>query len=158
MHVRVGTKPASGPLPMERLNTGHIEDLLAGIGRSAGTQHRIFATLRAALNSAVKARKRTGLDWNPCQGIEDMEPENPPEAQRWTPAEAARFIAHVADDKLGLLFRVMVQSGGRPPAGCAVPPSGADPPAPPHHPPPRPPPIVALLHPEPRLPAARRAA
>src|SRR5258708_35071237 len=120
MHVRVGTKPASGPLPMERLNTGHIEDLLAGIGRSAGTQHRIFATLRAALNSAVKARKRTGLDWNPCQGIEDMEPENPPEAQRWTPAEAARFIAHVADDKLGLLFRVMVLSGGRRARVCGV--------------------------------------
>src|SRR5258708_30328181 len=126
MHVRVGTKPASGPLPMERLNTGHIEDLLAGIGRSAGTQHRIFATLRAALNSAVKARKRTGLDWNPCQGIEDMEPENPPEAQRWTPAEAARFIAHVADDKLGLLFRVMVQSGGRRAEVCGFRWSGAD--------------------------------
>src|SRR5258708_27431021 len=134
MHVRVGTKPASGPLPMERLNTGHIEDLLAGIGRSAGTQHRIFATLRAALNSAVKARKRTGLDWNPCQGLEDMEPENPPEAQRWTPAEAARFIAHVADDKLGLLFRVMVLSGAPRAQGVRGRRGGADPHATYHRP------------------------
>src|SRR5258708_30778860 len=58
--------------------------------------------------------------------MEDMEAENPPEAQRWTPAEAARFIAHVADDKLGLLFRVMVLSGGRRAEGCGFRWSGAD--------------------------------
>jgi integrase len=34
-------------------------------------------------------------------------------ARRWTPAEAARFIAYTAGDDLGLLFRIMVLSGGR---------------------------------------------
>ena len=41
------------------------------------------ATLRAALNAAVKQRQ---ISWNPCAGIE-LEPENPAEAQRWTPAD-----------------------------------------------------------------------
>ena len=39
--------------------------------------------------------------------------ENPAEAQRWTPAEAARFLAHVVDDPMGLMFRVMVLRGCR---------------------------------------------
>jgi len=49
---------------------------------------------------------------DPCTGIE-LEPENPAEAQRWTPAEAARFLHHVADDPMGLMFRVMVLRGCR---------------------------------------------
>ena len=35
--------------------------------------------LRAALNAAVKQRR---ISYNPCAGIE-LEPEEPPEAQRW---------------------------------------------------------------------------
>ena len=76
---------------------------------SAGTRHRVLATLRAALNAAVKQRQIT---WNPCTGIE-VEPENPAEAQRWTRAEAARFLGYVADDPMGLMFRVMVLRGCR---------------------------------------------
>jgi hypothetical protein len=138
MHCRVWLRPQLGHIPLERLNTGHIEGLFATIGRfnaeverqraggralitiegdvrtrpgicGPSTQRRIFATLRAALNAAVKQRQIT---WNPCAGIE-LEPENPAEAQRWTPAEAARFLAFTADDPLGLLYRVMVLRGCR---------------------------------------------
>jgi hypothetical protein len=49
----------------------------------------VLAILRAALNAAVKQRQ---LMFNPCSGIE-LEPQNTAEAQRWTPAEAKRFIA-----------------------------------------------------------------
>ena len=35
--------------------------------------------LRVALNAAVKQRR---ISYNPCAGIE-LEPEEPPEAQRW---------------------------------------------------------------------------
>jgi integrase len=73
------------------------------------TQRRIFATLRAALNAAVKQRKIT---WNPCAGIE-LAPENASEPRRWTPQQARTFITHVAGDPLGLMYRVMVLKGVR---------------------------------------------
>ena len=108
-HIRVHIAPLIGDLPLERVNTGHVEAVLAAVPGSAGTRHRVLATLRAALNAAVKARQIT---WNPCTGIE-LEPENPAEAERWTPAQAARFLAYVADDPLGLAYRVMVLRGCR---------------------------------------------
>jgi integrase len=108
-HIRVHINPVIGDLPLERLNVGHVEAVLAAVPGVAGTRHRVLATLRAALNAAVKQRQIT---WNPCTGIE-VEPENPAEAQRWTPAEAARFLGYVADDPMGLMFRVMVLRGCR---------------------------------------------
>ena len=105
-HIRVHINPVIGDLPLERLNVGHLEAALAAVPGSAGTRHRVLATLRAALNAAVKQRQIT---WNPCTGIE-VEPENPAEAQRWTPTEAARFLGYVADDPMGLVFRVMVSA------------------------------------------------
>ncbi len=101
-HCRVHVNPVIGDLPLERLNAGHVEALLAAVPGSAGTRHRVLATLRAGLNAAVKQRQIT---WNPCAGIE-LEPENPAEAQRWTPAEAARFLGYVADDPMGLKVRM----------------------------------------------------
>jgi integrase len=76
---------------------------------SASTQHRIFATLRTALNAAVRQRK---LTCNPCVGVE-LEPGERTEAKRWTAGEAARFIAAVADDPMGLMFRIAVLAGVR---------------------------------------------
>ena len=37
----------------------------------------------------------------------------PVEAQRWTPAQAGRFIEYTADAPLGLLYRVMVLGAAR---------------------------------------------
>jgi integrase len=77
-----------------------------GQSRECGptTQLRIFATLQAALNTAVKQRKIT---WNPCDGVELEQPDTA-ERQRWTPAKAVRFIDATADDEMGLMFRVAV--------------------------------------------------
>ena len=108
-HIRVHISPVIGDLPLERISAAHVERVLAAVPGSPGTRHRVLATLRAALNAAVKARQIT---WNPCVSVE-LEAENPPEAQRWTPAEAARFLAYVADDPMGLMFRVMVLRGCR---------------------------------------------
>ena len=140
MHIRTWLKPQLGHLPPERLNAGHIEELFAAIRRvnaevacqrAAGvapmdvkidgdvrgqsrqcgptTQLRVFATLRAALNAAVRQRK---INWNPCNGVELETPETA-ERQRWTPAEAARFIAATANDPMGLMLRVAVLRGCR---------------------------------------------
>jgi integrase len=108
-HVRVHINPVIGSVPLERVSAVHVEQVLAAVPGSAGTRHRVLATLRAALNAAVKQRQIT---YNPCAGIE-LEPENTPEAQRWTPEQAARFLAFTADDPMGLMFRVMVLRGSR---------------------------------------------
>jgi integrase len=87
---------------------------------SAGpsTQRRIFATL----NAAVKQRRIT---WNPCVGVE-LELERSAERQRWTPAEAARFIAATASDPMGLMFRIAVLRGCRRGELCGFRWSGTD--------------------------------
>lgn len=66
-HIRVHVNPVIGDLPLERLNVGHVEAVLAAVPGSAGTRHQVLATLRAAVNAAVKQRQIT---WNPCTGIE----------------------------------------------------------------------------------------
>jgi integrase len=73
------------------------------------TQRRIFATLRAALNAAVKQRKIT---FSPCAGVE-LDPEAHTEARRWTPEQAAMFLNATAADPLGLMFRIAVLRGCR---------------------------------------------
>lgn len=62
--------------------------------------------------------------WPPCP--DQLEPENPVEAKRWTPAEAARFLDYTAEDPLGLLYRVMVLGGGRRSEVCGFRWDGAD--------------------------------
>ena len=108
-HVRLYIKPAIGDLPLERVNAAHVEAVLAAVPGSAATRHRVLATLRAALSAAVKARQ---ISFNPCAGIE-LEPENPPEARRWTPEQARRFIQATAADPMGLLFRIAILTGER---------------------------------------------
>jgi integrase len=83
--------------------------VLAAVPGSAATRNRVLATMRAAFGAAVKKRQ---IMFNPCQGVEH-EPENPPEQQRWSPAQAAKFIAATAGDPLGLAYRVMIMSGCR---------------------------------------------
>ena len=61
-YIRVHISRVIGELPLERVNPGHVEAVLATVGGSAGTRHRVLATMRAALNAAVKQRLTT---WNP---------------------------------------------------------------------------------------------
>lgn len=70
---------------------------------------RVFATLRAALNAAMRQRK---IPWNPAIGVE-LDSAEARERQRWTPAQAAQFIAATASDPMGLMFRVAVLRGCR---------------------------------------------
>jgi integrase len=101
-HVRLYIVPTIGQLPLERVGIAQVEQVLAGVPGSAATKHRVLATLRGGLNAAVKQRK---IQYNPCAGTE-LEPEQAPEQQRWSPAESKRFFAATAADPMGLLFRV----------------------------------------------------
>jgi integrase len=137
-HVSTWLVPHLGSLPLERLSAAHISAMFTAIeagnaelarqradGRaliqiegdvrtqpravSAATQQRILATLRAALNAAVRQRQ---LMFNPCQGVE-LAAGAPAERQRWTPEQAATFLAATAPDPLGLMFRLAVLRGLR---------------------------------------------
>ena len=54
------------------------------------SQHRVYAALREFLNHAWK--QRHVIPFNPVYAVE-LEPEETPEAQRWSAAEARRFLA-----------------------------------------------------------------
>jgi integrase len=96
-------------------DAGRAEVVIEGDVRSQpravgpATQRRILATLRAALNAAIKQRQ---LMYNPTVGVE-LAAEDPAERQRWTPEQAARFITSTAAGPLGLMLRVAVLRGLR---------------------------------------------
>ena len=125
-------RPVLGDVLIERVNARHcamvferIEALNEAVseGRApegdvrarpqvigVARQHRIYAALREFLNYLWK--QRHVITFNPVYAVE-LEPEETPEAQRWTAAQAARFLAASADDPLGLLFRLVVLRGAR---------------------------------------------
>ena len=107
--ARLYIVPAIGDLPLERVNAGHVEQVLAGVPGSAATVHRVYATLSSAMSAAVRQRL---IRFSPCAGIE-LEPEDPAPAQRWTAGQARQFIAATAADPLGLLYRIAVLTGER---------------------------------------------
>jgi len=109
IHVRKYLVPELGEIPLDRLDYEHIQGCIARVPGSAASQHRVLATLKSALSMAVKLRK---IQYNPAVGIQ-LEPENPAEAQRWTPAQARQFIEKTADDRMGLMLRVAVRKGVR---------------------------------------------
>jgi integrase len=86
-------------------------------------QHRIYAALREFLNHLWKQRRV--ITFNPVFAVE-LEAEVTPEGQRWTAAEALRFLKYTQDRPLGLLFRTVVLRGTRRGEGLGFRWSGAD--------------------------------
>jgi integrase len=74
------------------------------------SQHRVYAALREILNYLWK--QRHVITFNPVYAVE-LEAEETPEGQRWTAAQAARFLAVTEADPLGLMFRLVVLRGAR---------------------------------------------
>jgi hypothetical protein len=70
---------------------------------------RVHATLRKALNDAVRQRI---LDYNPAI-YADLEPVRTPRAKWWTPQEAGRFLDGVVTDRLYALYHLAVYRGLR---------------------------------------------
>lgn len=90
----------------------HLPDDLRKVHRVVGiaSQHRILATLRGAYNVAV--RRPGMIDWNPCLAVE-LPPETRDPARVWSPEQVARFLEYSAEDRLGLLFRIVLLHGPR---------------------------------------------
>ncbi len=139
-------------MPLERLNGAHVAEVFSRIEHinaeiaaqrgdsrafvkvdgdvrsrprpvSIASQHRVYAALREFCNFEVRKTRR--LAFNPVYAVE-LEPEVTPEAQWWSAAQAATFLAASADDPLGLLFRVVLLRGARRAEACGFRWSGAD--------------------------------
>lgn len=111
-HVRLHIGPALGKVPLAKLQPQHVQKLMNAKldeGLSANTVLRIRATLRKALNQAIK----WGLiDRNVATLVD------PPKAERYrvepiTPEEATAILEAVKGHRLSALFTTLLGVGLR---------------------------------------------
>lgn len=100
-----------GTVPLGSLSAPIIADAYRALGKQlAPSTLRITHTvLRASLTQAVRWRLRRD---NPAQYVTLPAPVSKEETV-WTKAEAARFLAHTADDPDHALWRVLLSTGMR---------------------------------------------
>lgn len=118
-HVANHIEPLIGRVKLSSLRAGHVDKMLTvltegdpEVGRKpvgVATSRRVFATLRTALNAAVKQRR---LTFNPCSGV-DLAPEHRDEVKVWTAGEVGTFLAAASSERLALLYRLILTRGLR---------------------------------------------
>lgn len=115
-HVETYIKPHLGHVELLQLRAHHLDRCYAAIasgkrGRpiSPSTVRRIHATLRSALNSAVKRRL---LPHNPTDQVE-LAPERPKRPEPWTAHESATFLKSARPDRLYALYHLYLLGGLR---------------------------------------------
>ena len=114
-HVRLYIAPAIGDVRMEDLRSTHVDRLFSDLrnreGRplSAATLQRVRATLNKALNDAV----RKGLLRSNHARYVDLPSVPKRELDVWSIADLQKFLRHVEDDRLGVLFRLIAMTGMR---------------------------------------------
>lgn len=137
-HLDLYLIPALGTLPLTKLTDAHISAMFELIHAantekkrpmSAATMSRIFATLRAALNEAVR---RHHIPANPCKSVELVSAARPkpvvwteervaawkaggsrPKVAVWTPEQTGAFLDTAADDRLYALYHLIAFRGLR---------------------------------------------
>jgi integrase len=137
-HLDLYLVPYLGDLPLAELTEHHISDMFESIeGANAerrrpvrtATMRRIFATLRAALNEAVRRRR---IAANPCIAVQLNSASRPkavvwtdervaawraggprPKVAVWTPAQTGAFLDFAADDRLYAIFHLITFRGLR---------------------------------------------
>ncbi|WP_307875093.1 site-specific integrase [Frankia nepalensis] len=124
-HIRIYLRPLLGSVPLAGLDKTHIDAAYRRIeadganrARAAGpaTIARIHATLRAALNDAVRNRR---LDFNPAAGVELPEHEAS-EVEPWDARDVGRFLDEAAKDRLGPMYELMALAGLRRGEACGA--------------------------------------
>ena len=115
-HLRLYLVPHLGHVRLTELRPQHLDRMYAtmtttaqGRLRSPSTIRRVHATLRSALNSAVKRRL---IAWSPAVHVELPSPDAP-EAAVWSPDEVETFLKAHADHRLYALFHLIVVAGLR---------------------------------------------
>ena len=137
-HIRGYLVPYLGGIPLAALTAGDVQAMFTAVIRdetalgrpvSAATLHRIHATLRAALNGAVRAglipvnpgrwpelpraaRPRPQV-WTPAQTERWQHDGWRPEIGVWTAAQTAQFLGQVRGHRLYALFHLIALRGLR---------------------------------------------
>ena len=115
-HIRCHLIPHICDVPLEHLSVDHLDAMFEALldpdqdrPLSVATVHRVRATLRCALNSAVK----NGLiERNPAALIE-LPAVLGGRTPSWSPAELAEFLAATVDSPLHTLFALLGLRGLR---------------------------------------------
>lgn len=139
-HIRLHLAPQLGSVLLAELHAGHLERaftaLLGKQGMSAATARRVHATLRSALNAAVRERL---LPDNPARYLKLPRGARPhavvwtrrrvkrwlrtgsrPAVAVWTPAQAAAFLAAAESHRLYGLWRLLAVAGLRRGEACGL--------------------------------------
>lgn len=111
-HIQHHLRPRLGHVRLADLSPGHVQRLLNDIqaaGLSANTAVRIHATLRRALNQAL----RWGLITRNVASLVDLPKVDHPEMQPFTPEQARAFLEAIRGDRLEALYAVAFAMGLR---------------------------------------------
>lgn len=115
-HIDLYIGPQIGAHRLSVLRGAHIERMMRDLregeaGLGVATSRRVFATLRGALNKAVR---QGVLATNPCANVElESEVEHRRPSMVWQPAQARAFLKHVAADRLFAMYQVVITCGLR---------------------------------------------
>jgi integrase len=144
-HVEDHLIPHLGPLPLTGLTVGHLDAMFTAIAErsatdgtrlTAATLHRIRATLRRALNVALREQliqvnparlvklprpvRHRPLPWSPTRVAAWRRCGQRPVVAVWTPRQLARFLQFVRHDWLFALWWLAALRGLRRGEICAL--------------------------------------
>jgi integrase len=117
-HITMYLVPHLGEIPLEKLRAAHIAAMYRSIEAGNATRRqpvgpttmrRIHATLRVALNAALRQQR---LTVNPALHVE-LPPPSRPRVRPWEPAELGTFLDFAASDRLGALYELIAMTGLR---------------------------------------------
>jgi integrase len=138
-HVRLYLIPYLGSVVLADLQPAHVQAMLTAISRAAAdrdrplaasTLARIHATLRAALNAAIRAghlpanpasrtelpgpaRRPRAVIWTTARIADWQQTGRRPAVAVWTPAQTAAFLNSARDDRLYALWHLIALRGLR---------------------------------------------
>ncbi len=114
-HINLYLIPYLGHLRLRDLSATHIDEMITQIAKRDGRQltaatiRRIYATLRTALNAAVRRRL---MAFNPALQVE-MPVEDREPVTVWTYEQLGQFLNSAKDDRLVLLYYLVALTGLR---------------------------------------------
>ena len=137
-HVRLYLVPYLGPVLLAELSAGHVQAMFTAITRhhqalgspvSPATLSRIRATLRAALNAAIRsgltcdnpasraelppARRPRAVVWTPARVEHWQRTGERPAVAVWTAAQTAQFLGCIQDHRLYAAYHLIALRGLR---------------------------------------------
>ena len=137
-HVRLYLAPYLGPVLLAELSAEHVQAMFTAITRqhqatgspvSAATVNRIRATLRAALNAAVRrglfgdnpasraelprARRPRAVVWTPARVEHWQRTAERPAVAVWTATQTAQFLHAIAGHRLYAAYHLIALRGLR---------------------------------------------